>query len=205
MGIKHFFGWFSKQFAEFIYDINPGDTVSDIPDKEIVIDNLMLDMNGIIHTAAQKIYKYGNYKPQTRLLGRPGCVSSVRHPAELKEATFNEVCLLVEKLLYVCKPTKRLIMCIDGVAPISKQNQQRQRRFRSAMEADKAGRKPNQFDQNSITPGTKFFDELSRYIDWYIRKKISECDIWQNFLVIFSNEKVPQEGEHKIANLPFNI
>lgn len=198
MGIKHFFYWFKDQFPELIYKLAKNQTVSDV---EVTIDNLMLDMNGIIHAAAQKVYNYGDDKIKPRLMarpGRPGCPSKIpqRKP---KEAVYEEVCLIVEKLIFVCKPTKRLILCIDGVAPLSKQNQQRQRRFRSAMEAE-ASDSPQQFDRNAITPGTAFLDGLSRYIDWYIRKRISECDIWQNFTVIFSNEKVPQEGEHKIVN-----
>jgi 5'-3' exoribonuclease 1 len=56
------------------------------------------------------------------------------------------------------------------------------------------------FDGNSITPGTKFMDHLTKYIDWYIRKSISEDEKWQNIEVIFSNEKACGEGEHKVLN-----
>ena len=38
---------------------------------------------------------------------------------------------------------------------------------------------------------------LSKYIDWYIRKRISEDQYWQSIEVVFSNEKSPGEGEHK--------
>ena len=93
-------------------------------------------------------------------------------------------------------PGSDSFLCVDGPAPISKQNQQRQRRFRSAMEASQGA----PFDSNSITPGTKFMDYLSKYIDWYIRKRISESPEWRNVQVIFSNEKAPGEGEHKIIN-----
>lgn len=197
MGIKHFFYWFKEQFPELIYSLKRNQVVSDV---DVVIDNLMLDMNGIIHAAAKKIYEYDDgSKQQIRLLVRPGCPLKQPQRTKPKEAVYEEVCLNVEKLIAICKPTKRLILCIDGVAPLSKQNQQRQRRFRSAMEAAESGT-ASQFDKNSITPGTEFLDGLSRYMDWYIRKRISECDIWQNFTVIFSDEKVPQEGEHKIAN-----
>ena len=30
----------------------------------------MIDLNGIFHPVAQKIYKYGSHKPLKRLLGR---------------------------------------------------------------------------------------------------------------------------------------
>ena len=43
-------------------------------------------------------------------------------------------------------------------------------------------------------------DHLTKYIDWYIRKKITTCTTWQTLQIIFSNEKAPGEGEHKIIN-----
>jgi 5'-3' exoribonuclease 1 len=43
-------------------------------------------------------------------------------------------------------------------------------------------------------------DHLSKYIDWYIRKQITENDAWRKLEVVFSNEKVPGEGEHKLID-----
>jgi 5'-3' exonuclease len=43
-------------------------------------------------------------------------------------------------------------------------------------------------------------DFLSKYIDWYIRKKITQDEKWKELDVYFSNEKVPGEGEHKLVN-----
>ncbi len=43
-------------------------------------------------------------------------------------------------------------------------------------------------------------NNLTRYIDWYIRSQISISHEWKKLEVIFSNEKVPGEGEHKIIN-----
>ena len=65
MGIKHFFIWYRNNFSQNIKKLRKNDTFSDI---NVNIDNLMIDLNGIFHTAAQKIYKYGNFKPQKRLL-----------------------------------------------------------------------------------------------------------------------------------------
>ena len=56
------------------------------------------------------------------------------------------------------------------------------------------------FDSNCITPGTQFMDYLSKYIDWYIKNKISTEEKWQNIEIIFSTEKAPGEGEHKLIN-----
>jgi len=190
MGIKHFFMWFKNHYSEHMRGMRKGDTLRTVGAE---IDNLMIDMNGVFHNSAQKIYQYGNFKPPPRLLRK-----KFRQIRGLKAqiAVFQDVCKTVEHLLNISQPKKRLILCVDGPAPISKQNQQRQRRFRSAMESSEE----SSFDSNSITPGTKFMDYLSKYIDWYIRKRISESSEWQNVQVIFSNEKAPGEGEHKIIN-----
>ena len=191
MGIKHFFSWFKTNFSDSIHNLPKNTTAIDV---NVTIDNLMIDMNGIFHNSAQKIYEYGNCKPAPRLLKiknkRP--VNNLQKQLRL----FEDVCKTIEQTINIAKPQKRVILCIDGPAPLSKQNQQRQRRFRSAMES--SGDCP--FDSNSITPGTKFMDFLSKYIDWYIRKAISTDEKWQNLEIIFSNEKSPGEGEHKLIN-----
>ena len=189
MGIKHFSKWFRDGFPTHIKSLRRS-TV------DVDIDNLMIDMNGVFHNSAQKIYEYGNGRPRfPRLLQNKRKIRK-RSGLQTQIALFEDVCKTIEHLFKVSKPRKRLILCVDGPAPISKQNQQRQRRFRSAFEADDKA----PFDSNSITPGTKFMDYLSKYIDWYIRKRISESEDWRKVQVIFSNEKAPGEGEHKIIN-----
>lgn len=195
MGIKHFFHWFKREFADNIYQIKKGETFEDIDydilDEPIEIDNFMIDMNGLFHSSAQKIYEYGEHKPRQRLLG----VRKPRRRNGLKVQLdcFRDICDSVDKCLEIVKPRKRLILCVDGPAPLSKQNQQRQRRFMSSTNSQQG------FDSNSITPGTKFMDYLTKYIDWYIRMKMSESkdSLWNRLEVIFSNEKAPGEGEYK--------
>lgn len=192
MGIKHFFTWFKTNFSESMYKLPKNTTVEN---TDVIIDNFMVDMNGIFHNSAQKIYEYGNCKPKQRLLKN----KNTKRPLNNKEKErklFENVCQTLDELINISKPKKRLILCVDGPAPVSKQNQQRQRRFRSAMESASG----LSFDSNCITPGTKFMDYLSKYIDWYIRKSVSSNEIWKNLEIIFSNEKAPGEGEHKLIN-----
>ncbi len=87
------------------------------------------------------------------------------------------------QLFHAIKPTKLFFMAIDGPAPRAKMNQQRGRRFRSALSAQQAvaqaikeGKempKEPAFDSNTITPGTDFMDRLTKHLKWFIRKKIS--------------------------------
>ena len=131
MGIKHFFFWFKKQFQNNIIKIAKGQTYQDV---NLSIDNFMIDMNGIFHNSAQKIYKYGNCKPPQRLLKNGLPPRPVFQSKRNQLLLFQDVCERVEYLLNVVKPKKRFILCIDGTAPLSKQNQQRQRRFRASKE-----------------------------------------------------------------------
>ncbi|KAK9367773.1 XRN 5'-3' exonuclease N-terminus-domain-containing protein, partial [Lipomyces kononenkoae] len=119
-------------------------------------------------------------------------------------AIFSYIELLFDKV----KPKKVFFMAVDGVAPRAKMNQQRSRRFRTALDAEIAVKKairegttlPKEapFDTNAITPGTEFMTKLSKQLHYFISKKVSEDSRWQNVEVILSGHEVPGEGEHKI-------
>jgi 5'-3' exonuclease len=182
MGIKFFFSWFKNNYSHHIKIIKRENRPSE------KIDNLMIDLNGIIHNCAQKVYEYGAYKGLNSLTNK-------RRKESFKErqfVLFKEISSYILKLVFLLRPQKRLIICIDGVAPRGKQNQQRQRRFKASLSMEE------NFDSNCITPGTKFMDFLSKYLDYFIRSEISNenSDWGKAFDVIFSNEKVPGEGEH---------
>jgi len=81
-----------------------------------------------------------------------------------EEEMFIRIFNYIEHLFGKIKPKKLFYMAIDGVAPRAKMNQQRARRFRTALDAEKAREKavregvelPKEppFDSNCITPGT---------------------------------------------------
>ena len=194
MGIKNYWKWHTSHFKKYIKNLRKRQKFSDI---KVNIDNLMIDLNGLFHSSTQKVYEYGSHKPQPRLMVCPRQRKKICDSRQ-QIKVFEDVCKNIEKLFLLVYPRKRLILCVDGPAPLSKQNQQRQRRFRSAEEKDDDEFK--QFDSNSLTPGTKFMHHLTKYIDWYVRKNISENPLWENIEVVFSNEKCPGEGEHKIIN-----
>lgn len=172
MGVKYFFSWFKKSFSKHIKTIRYREKVS------VSIDTFLIDLNGILHYCAQKAFRYGAFKGGEKL------------PYNRQLAYFlDQTGEYINHLVSIVQPQKKLVICIDGVAPVSKQFQQRQRRYKSS-EID--------FDSNCITPGTKFLDNLSNYLEWFIRLKLTKDPSW-NFEVIFSNEKVPGEGEHKLV------
>lgn len=152
-------------------------------------DNLYLDMNGIIHNCTHN----DSDSPTYRMT---------------EEKMFIAIFNYIEHLFGKIRPRKLFFMAIDGVAPRAKMNQQRARRFRTALDAEKAKERAlregvempteDAFDSNCITPGTDFMAKLTRQLKYFINKKISEDIDWQGVEIVLSGHEVPGEGEHKI-------
>src|SRR5690606_42148681 len=51
---------------------------------------------------------------------------------------------------------------------------------------------------NCITPGTEFMAKLTKHLQYFITKKVSEDKDWKGVEVVLSGQEVPGEGEHKI-------
>jgi 5'-3' exonuclease len=183
MGVFQFYSWFRKQFPKDIYKLNK----SINQELNLEIDNLMIDMNGLFHTSAQKVFKYGNYKPPYKV--------EIFDNNKTQQQVFRDICQNLENILMTVNPNKRVILCVDGPAPIAKQVQQRKRRYKSSLEREDNDKS---FDSNCISPGTLFMDNLSKYIDWFIRSRLSENPLWQNLEIIYSSSSVPGEGEQKL-------
>lgn len=182
MGIKHFFTWFRN-------NERTKQSICNKPPRHI--DHILIDMNGIIHESAQFVFKYGKYSSKIQV--------PLRFKNKIKPPSIDNLYLKIhEKINDVIKninPQKSIYLAIDGVAPKSKQNQQRQRRFRAAMEKKiDTSDDTYQFDSNCITAGTKFMADLSSNLinlDWvrFPKKKVK---------IIISTDSEPGEGEHKL-------
>lgn len=88
------------------------------------------------------------------------------------------------------KPTHTLVLAVDGVSNMAKMKQQRQRRFKSALNNDAL----HNFDSNVITPGTEFMI----MIDQFLRHQLTNFNYMLPNKVIYSSHLVEGEGEHKI-------
>ncbi|KAI7974680.1 hypothetical protein EIK77_003828 [Talaromyces pinophilus] len=181
MGVPKFFRWLSERYPSISQLI----AENRIPE----FDNLYFDMNGIIHNCTHN----DSDSPTHRM-----------SEDQMFIAIFN----YIEHLYGKIKPKKLFFMAIDGVAPRAKMNQQRARRFRSALDAEVAKEKAiaqgiempkeDAFDSNCITPGTEFMARLTKQLKYFISKKISEDVEWQGVDIVLSGHEVPGEGEHKI-------
>lgn len=134
-----------------------------------VCDNFMLDFNGLIHPSSQKYLKAPAKDVEKGLL----------------TAIWNDT----KELIKLVKPKKTVHICIDGVAPLAKMNQQRKRRFHKKYVE-------GSWDSNAISPGTTFMTRLHASIRAHIRYSKDE------FVYYFSSSDEVGEGEHKIfANI----
>ncbi|KAJ5981371.1 hypothetical protein N7499_001619 [Penicillium canescens] len=181
MGVPKFFRWLSERYPAISMLI----AESRIPE----FDSLYLDMNGIIHNCTHS----DSDSPTFRMT---------------EDQMFIAIFNYIEHLFGKIKPKKLFYMAVDGVAPRAKMNQQRARRFRTALDAENAKEKAIQqglempkedaFDSNCITPGTEFMQKLTQQLKYFINKKISEDTDWQGVEIVLSGHEVPGEGEHKI-------
>jgi 5'-3' exoribonuclease 1 len=144
MGIPRFAYYISNRYPLIVKKI---EEEADVPE----IDNLYLDINGIIHNVSR------NYHCDAAIVN------------ETTKLIYKDVCEVIKKIVHIIRPKKLLMISADGVAPRAKMNQQRIRRFRKELE-----NKNNQngdeiiFDSNAISAGTKFMFNLSAYMKEYI-------------------------------------
>jgi 5'-3' exoribonuclease 1 len=181
MGVPKFFRWMSERYPAISQLI----AENGIPE----FDCLYLDMNGIIHNCTHK----DSDSPTFRMT---------------EDKMFIAIFNYIEHLFGKIKPKKLFFMAIDGVAPRAKMNQQRSRRFRTALDAEVAREKAirsgvempkeSAFDSNCISPGTEFMAKLSAQLKYFVNKKVSEDVDWQGVEIVLSGHEVPGEGEHKI-------
>lgn len=186
MGVPRLFKWIHDNYPECLIPLKEGQTMQDV---DLQQDSYELDVNAIIHPVCQKMYNYGQPKK-----GRERFLHKKKQFIPSEKQVFSEICKTINALKQIVNPRKQLIIAIDGVAGLSKQSQQRQRRFSSASTRDEK----QVFDSNSITTGSEFMYNLSRYVHVYIQRQVESDPEWQHLEVIFSNEKVVGEGEHKI-------
>lgn len=109
MGVPSLFKWLKLTHPNVIIDGK----------EEILIDNLYLDFNAIIHTCVKS--KLGSME-------------------DIEEDLYDTISRFLDFIIQKVKPKKLLYISVDGVAPRAKINHQRGRRYKSAL-----GLKDNSF------------------------------------------------------------
>ena len=187
-GIPKLFRWLVDLYPVVIESVGEGLSSKDA----MTVDNFYLDMNGIIHTCT--------HSNNDRLI------------ANNEKEMFHRIFSYTDRLYKLVRPSGKMFLAVDGVAPRAKMNQQRARRFRSSKEREallseyvaEKGKLPDaeSFDSNCITPGTEFMHRLGVAFRRWIAYKMDTDPFWQSgATVVFSGPDVPGEGEHKVMDM----
>ena len=141
--------------------------------NEIQINNLYLDCNGIIYD-------------QIILCSRVKDINIFEN--ELIEKT----CKKIDYYINLFNPNKKVIIAFDGVPPIAKLEQQRNRRYKSWYMNNHIFEKDAFWDTSSITPGTEFMKKLCQKVNGWFKSKFNNLEI------LIYDSYIKGEGEHKI-------
>ena len=127
--------------------------------NKIIVNNLLFDLNCAIH---------------------PCCAGKTN-----EDEMFSTILEKIKECIQITGVKDIIYIAIDGPAPRTKMEQQRQRRLKSSNEN-------KIWDTNQITPGTPFMKRLNTFLT----KEIKNLKI----KTILSNSNEPGEGEHKIMD-----
>jgi 5'-3' exonuclease len=171
MGIPSYFSHIVKSHRRIIKQYK----------KNMNIHNLYLDCNSIIYDVVNKI----------DIL--------VINNNEYEEAILKQTSISISNYIKSINPINKVIIAFDGVAPIAKLEQQRNRRYKSWFQNEIIKRINNdnkdKWDTTCITPGTEFMNKLNKYINNYFNNNKFNVNE-----IIISGSDIPGEGEHKIFN-----
>jgi 5'-3' exonuclease len=175
MGIPFFFKHIIKKYPDTYFWKN-----------NMNVDNLYIDFNSLIYGVIPKIdLKLGNQEYENKLIEE--ILDRLRH-----------ICNIVD-------PKKIMYIAVDGTPPRAKMVQQRTRRYKTLKEQNfikDIERKykisfPYVWNKSAISPGTTFMMKLSRCIIKNIQMKFFNENN-SKLKIIFSDDSIPGEGEHKI-------
>ena len=145
-----------------------------IKEKTLLVNNLYLDCNSIIYDSISKV---DNFKSND----------------DFENILINIICNKISFYIKELSPTTNIFIAFDGVAPVAKLEQQRNRRYKSVIEC-KILNKQDIWNTSSITPGTEFMNKLSKNIKKFFKNK-NKFNV-KNIIISTSEEN--GEGEHKI-------
>jgi 5'-3' exonuclease len=164
MGIPAYFSYIIKNYPNILYKFK----------NNFNSKYLFLDSNSIIYDSMRDI-EYSNDNDYERKL-------------------INAVCKQIETYIEQISPKQMVYIAFDGVAPVAKLSQQKNRRYKSWFINHYEDNVKPYWDSTAITPGTDFMNKLNLQIRYHFRQPRS----FHVKQIIISGSDIPGEGEHKI-------
>ena len=172
MGVPKLFQFLQRHYAKIIQKTKTSAIKAKI---------LALDFNSLMHPVCASIASVNSEINYKRKQNWPTLFRAILE--EFKKVVKETNCCFEE-----------IYISIDGVVPMAKIIQQRQRRFRSAFE--RFGKKTN-WDSCLISPGTFFMNQFEIFLEKNI-KEINSIKGLDKCKIIINNSKQFGEGEQKI-------
>lgn len=176
MGVPSYFSHIVRSYGQIIKKLH---SLSHI-------DNLYMDCNSLIYDAVKNSPTYDKTKRM-----------------EYEKELINMVCKKIDFYVESLKPQQRVFIAFDGVAPVAKLSQQRDRRYKSwyttQLQREFEGKSYKEsWNTSSITPGTNFMKELNETVMKYYMAKNQAKTLGSSIEYIVSSSSEVGEGEHKI-------
>lgn len=186
MGIPSYFFEIIKKYGERFFGASKGTRG---------VGRLFLDLNCCIHGCKNRVlnrWKKTIEKSAENGLGR-----------KFEDDIIKEVIRTIVRLTKEVNPSNLLWIAVDGVVPLAKMKQQRERRLRSIQNRDEIRRiyechereHPIEWDSNAITPGTQFMIRMCKTIEDNLEMIRSHCGVASIGMNDVNNSG---EGEQKI-------
>lgn len=175
MGVPGLFGHYYRKFKKEKELLN---SVYNLTNK---VEYLFFDFNSLIHPCAYQILEVNDDKYL--------CILDEEERTNVIEFYIIQNCINYTRLIIDIINPKQVFIMIDGVAPRSKMNQQRERRYKSHFFKELEINKSVLWDSNKITPGTEFMEKLTKELHLQ----------FPDSTISDSNE--PGEGEHKMMKI----
>jgi 5'-3' exoribonuclease 2 len=150
------------------------------------VNNLYMDCNSLIYDAVKNNPTYEKGKNR-----------------EYEIELISAVCNKIDYYVSLLNPRDRVFIAFDGVAPVAKLSQQRDRRYKSwytgQIQRDIDGKLYKEtWNTSAITPGTKFMKDLNEsVVEYFLNKNSNNYDVCKLEYIV-STSSVCGEGEHKI-------
>jgi len=179
MGVPGFFSWLLKHYKQ-------NDIILNCFPDDVSVDILYIDANCLFHPQCFKVLHH---------------IPDWTDSDNLEGKMIKRILNYLDYLKNYVKP-KKMVISVDGVAPMAKMNQQRLRRYRAIDDLimkeniKRKHNKPisNRWTNTVITPGTEFMERLHNEIIKYINRNHN------GIKMVYSSYHTPGEGEHKILN-----
>lgn len=114
-------------------------------------------------------------------------------PDAFQNKLIDQVIAKIKHYIAVINPSKVAYISFDGVAPLAKMDQQKERRYRAAYIASlqNTNVQEGKFSTTAITPGTQFMRQLSKRVNEAFNHPVG-------MKTVVSASDIPGEGEHKM-------